>query len=99
MRKLLTYGKTFGEKVVEGWITPHCNDEVGHGAGEGWNDEVVDENGEVLSETENLAKGLFEWRRRGRGLLKEGKESWGVVARKQMVALAGVVRTLPSSKG
>ncbi|KAL2149392.1 hypothetical protein VTH82DRAFT_8043 [Thermothelomyces myriococcoides] len=58
MRKLLTYGKTFGEKVVEGWITPHCNDEVGHGAGEGWNDEVVDENDKMgaLKYLEELSK-------------------------------------------
>ncbi|AEO61691.1 hypothetical protein MYCTH_2121463 [Thermothelomyces thermophilus ATCC 42464] len=100
MRKLLSYGKTFGEKAVEGWITPHCTVGVGDGVGEEQSDGAVDENGEEgLSEAENLARGLFEWRRRGRGLSREGEESWGVAARKQMVALAGVVRTLPSSKG
>ncbi|KAL2185177.1 hypothetical protein L209DRAFT_756194 [Thermothelomyces heterothallicus CBS 203.75] len=100
MRKLLSYGKTFGEKAVEGWITPHCTVGVGDGVGEEQSDGAVDENGEEgLSEAENLARGLFEWRRGGRGLSREGEESWGVAARKQMVALAGVVRTLPPNKG
>ncbi|EAQ86602.1 hypothetical protein CHGG_07855 [Chaetomium globosum CBS 148.51] len=92
MRKLLGYGKVFGEKVVEGWITPHSEKE-------GEDDEESDvEDGDGASEAENLAKGLFEWKRKGWGLLKGG-ESWGVAARKQMVALAGVVRTLPSKEG
>ncbi|KAL2159974.1 hypothetical protein VTH06DRAFT_1629 [Thermothelomyces fergusii] len=93
MRKLLSYGKAFGEKAVEGWITPHCTGEVGEGAGEARNAGAVDENGDGSSEAENLARGLFEWRKRGRGLSKEGEESWGVAAWKQMVALAGVLHS------
>ncbi len=91
MRKLLEYGKAYGKKVVEGWITPgdkHPDSET---------DEEDDSNDERerRSEAENLAKGLFEWRRKGWGLGK-GEETWGMAARKQMVALAGVVKTLPS---
>jgi hypothetical protein len=88
MRKLLEHGRVFGERVVEGWITPSAPGEEGgsdSGAGE-----------EDGSEAENLARGLFEWRRKGCGLKGGQQESWGVVARRQMVALAGVVRTLPS---
>lgn len=90
MRKLLGYGKAFGEKVVEGWIMPHCTAGDGDGAEEGGEDDA-----EGSSEVENLAKGLFEWRKKGRGMLEvEVDESWGVAARKQMTALVGVVRTL-----
>ncbi|KAK3297610.1 uncharacterized protein B0H64DRAFT_392575 [Chaetomium fimeti] len=94
MRKLLGYGKVFGEKVVEGWITPH-SEQVCDGEGDD-DGESSGEDREGSSEAENLAKGLFEWKRKGWGLLK-GDESWGVAARRQMVALAGVVRTLPST--
>lgn len=100
MRKLLEYGRVFGERVVEGWITPSAPpgeggmDDHGDGGSSGGED---DDAGDV-SEAENLARGLFEWRRKGCGL-KGGAESWGVAARRQMVALAGVVRTLPSNKG
>ncbi|KAK4122731.1 hypothetical protein N657DRAFT_646462 [Parathielavia appendiculata] len=91
MRKLLEYGRLYGERVVEGWITPRDQDE---------GDEDGDSNGEEekkkMSEAENLARGLFEWRRKGRGLPGKAEESWGVAARRQMVVLAGVVRTLPS---
>ncbi|KAK4142953.1 6d24efdd-47e8-48fc-a4f6-c9a3cf6d6fdb [Dichotomopilus funicola] len=90
MRKLLEYGKIFGEKVVEGWISP--DDRGGDRESQEESDNV--DEGED-SEVENLAKGLFEWRRKGRGLGKSD-ESWGGLARKQMVAMAGVVRTLPS---
>jgi hypothetical protein len=96
MRKLLEYGRLYGERVVEGWITPR--DQQSGDCGGGEEDEESsdgEEDKENMSEAENLAKGLFEWRRKGRGLVK-GKESWGVAARRQMVALAGVVRTLPS---
>ncbi|KAH6850874.1 hypothetical protein B0I37DRAFT_414249 [Chaetomium sp. MPI-CAGE-AT-0009] len=94
MRKLLGYGKVLGERVVEGWITPH-SEKAGDGEG-GDDGESGGEDGEGLSEAENLARGLFEWKRKGSGLLK-GEKSWGVAARRQMVALAGVVRTLPSN--
>ncbi|KAK4038124.1 6d24efdd-47e8-48fc-a4f6-c9a3cf6d6fdb [Parachaetomium inaequale] len=97
MRMLLGYGKVFGERVVEGWITPH-DDKVGGGDGEEDGESGGEEDKESLSEAENLARGLFEWRRKGGALLK-GEESWGVAARRQMVALAGVVRTLPSKEG
>lgn len=90
MRKLLEYGKIFGEKVVEGWISP---DDRGRDRED--QEESDDGSGGEDSEVENLAKGLFEWRRKGRGLGKSD-ESWGGLARKQMVAMAGVVRTLPS---
>ncbi|KAK4247101.1 hypothetical protein C7999DRAFT_14840 [Corynascus novoguineensis] len=94
MRKLLGYGKAFGEKVVEGWIMPHCTAREGDGAAE-----EEEDYGEGSSEVENLAKGLFEWRKKGRGMLKvEVEESWGVAARKQMTALVGVVRTLRPKK-
>lgn len=107
MRKLLEYGRVFGQRVVEGWITPstsspRCSrghsraeeeDDDGSSGGEGGNG-----GGEEMSEAENLARGLFEWRRKGRGLMG-ANESWGVAARRQMVALAGVVRTLPSRDG
>jgi hypothetical protein len=128
MRKLLGYGKMFGEKVVEGWITPHSeNDGEEDGESDG-------SNGDRESEAENLAKGLFKWKsnglfpegenkgsfsgwekkpdgvfereRKAEGVYERerkewgvpnGEDSWGVAARKQMVALAGVVRTLPSN--
>lgn len=95
MRKLLEYGKTYGEKVVEGWITPgdRCKEVDGGGEESSGDDEE-----EKRSEAENLARGLFEWKKRKERLLR-GEESWGVVARRQMVALAGVVRTLPPTKG
>jgi hypothetical protein len=95
MRKLLEHGRVFGERVVEGWITPSAPGEDGGGGSDSGASE--DDDGGDGSEAENLARGLFEWRRKGCGLgLKGGEESWGVVARRQMVALAGVVRTLPS---
>ncbi|KAK3304342.1 uncharacterized protein B0T15DRAFT_536226 [Chaetomium strumarium] len=97
MRKLLEYGKVYGEKVVEGWITPTTpqNGEQDPDDDDNEADDGEDsgEDREGMTEAENLAKGLFEWRRKGRGLLKAG-EGWGVAARRQMVALAGVVRTL-----
>lgn len=96
MRRLLEYGKTYGEKVVEGWITPgdRCKQVV---SGEG-EDSSGDDEEEKRNEAENLARGLFEWKKRKERLLR-GEESWGVVARRQMVALAAVVRTLPPNKG
>lgn len=131
MRKLLGYGKLFGERVVEGWITPHSG---GEGEEEDGESDGEDGDDDGKSETENLAKGLFKWKgsglppewekkpdgsfereRRSDGVYERerkseggyewerkewgstnGDESWGVAARKQMVALAGVVRTLPS---
>jgi hypothetical protein len=95
MRKLLEYGKIYGEKAVEGWITPadRCKEVDGDAEESSGDDEE-----EKRSEAENLARGLFEWRKRKERLLR-GEESWGVVARKQMAALAGVVRTLPPNKG
>jgi hypothetical protein len=93
MRKLLEYGRLYGERVVEGWISPR--DHQDRDGGEEEDESSDDEDKGNMSEAENLARGLFEWRRKGRGLVK-GEESWGVVARRQMVALAGVVRTLPS---
>ncbi|KAK4234000.1 hypothetical protein C8A03DRAFT_19025 [Achaetomium macrosporum] len=93
MRKLLEYGKLHGEKVVEGWITPTTSEQKHQGTDDDDDDgEDSGEDKEIMTEAENLAKGLFEWRRKGRGLLKA--EGWGVAARRQMVALAGVVRTL-----
>jgi hypothetical protein len=98
MRKLLEYGKVYGEKVVEGWITPTTpknrdqSTEDGDEEEEGEGD-ADDDDDERTTEAENLARGLFEWRRKGRGLLNAG-EGWGVAARRQMVALAGAVRTL-----
>ena len=95
MRKLLEHGRVFGERVVEGWITPSAPGEDGGGSDDSGAGE--DDDGGNGSEAENLARGLFEWRRKGCGLNWKGaEESWGVVARRQMVALAGVVRTLPS---
>ncbi|KAL2130758.1 hypothetical protein VTI74DRAFT_5976 [Chaetomium olivicolor] len=96
MRKLLEYGKVYGEKVVEGWITPSPEDQDDESDSNNEDDE------ENMDEAENLARGLFEWRRKRRGLrsLVMGKgddrkgESWGVAARRQMVALVGVIRTL-----
>jgi hypothetical protein len=96
MRKLLEYGRLHAEKVVEGWITPTAEERQREMEGVGDDQgESGEENGE-LSEAENLAKGLFEWRNKERKALLEWKESWGVAAKRQMVALAGVVRTLPS---
>jgi hypothetical protein len=94
MRKLLEHGRVFGERVVEGWITPSAPGEDGGGGSDSGASE--DDDGGDGSEAENLARGLFEWRRKGCGLKGGQQESWGVVARRQMVALAGVVRTLPS---
>ncbi|KAK3901136.1 6d24efdd-47e8-48fc-a4f6-c9a3cf6d6fdb [Staphylotrichum tortipilum] len=93
MRELLEWGRIHGERAVERWITP----------GERWGEmgqEDADQGEgererEKRSEAENLARGLFEWRR----VMEGAGESWGVVARKQMVALAGVVRTLPETGG
>ncbi|KAK4154286.1 hypothetical protein C8A00DRAFT_32963 [Chaetomidium leptoderma] len=94
MRKLLECGRLHGERVVEGWITPGGDQlqqqQQQETDGE---DESGGEDKEDMDEAENLARGLFEWRRKGRGL--KGEESWGVAARRQMVALAGLVRTLP----
>lgn len=87
MRKLLAYGRLHAERVVEGWITPmaeELND----------NEDYAQEGSG--SDAEDLARGLFEWKRKARAAL-EGQESWGVAARKQMVALAGVVKSLDSS--
>ena len=99
MRQLLAYGRVHGERAVEGWIAPRgdgesCEMTDGEDEEEGGSEEER----ERRREAENLARGLFEWRRKGRGLgLGEGAESWGVAARRQMGALVGVVRTLPSS--
>lgn len=98
MRTLLAYGRVHGERAVEGWIAPR-DDDKHHEMTDGEEEGGSEEERERRSEAENLARGLFEWRRKGRGLgLAEGAESWGVAARRQMGALVGVVRTLPSSK-
>ncbi|KAK4101544.1 hypothetical protein N658DRAFT_516031 [Parathielavia hyrcaniae] len=99
MRKLLEYGRLYGERAVEGWITPRAQDDKACCGEEDDDESNSEEEREKLSEAENLAKGLFEWRRKGRGLLLgKAEESWGVAARRQMGALVGVVRTLPSKR-
>jgi hypothetical protein len=91
MRKLLECGRVYGERVVEGWLTPEEKEKESGGEGEG--EDGDGEEGEfdegMMREAEKLARGLFETERR------KGEETWGVAARKQMVALAGVVMTLP----
>ncbi len=101
MRQLLAYGRVHGERAVEGWIAPQDSGEEQHEVtDEEEEGDQSEEERERRREAENLARGLFEWRRKGRGLgLGESEESWGVAARRQMGALVGVVRTLPSSKG
>ncbi len=89
MCELLEWGRIHGEKAVERWITPEekCAGEDKEAGDRGLGEE---ERGEA----EGLAKGLFGWRK-----MEGAGESWGVAARRQMVALAGVVRTLPEREG
>ncbi|KAK4132907.1 hypothetical protein BT67DRAFT_64683 [Trichocladium antarcticum] len=95
MRKLLECGRAYGERVVEGWISPEeggAEDDNDEGeVGDRDDGEEFDEG--MMREAENLARGLFESEGR------KGGETWGVAARKQMAALAGVVGTLPARKG
>ncbi|KAL1843619.1 hypothetical protein VTJ49DRAFT_601 [Mycothermus thermophilus] len=83
MRELLEEGRRVGERAVEGWIAPSDERKDGEG-GEG--SEEDDDGEEQKREAENLARGLFEWKKKDQ--FKAG-ESWGAAARRQMVALAG----------
>ena len=85
MRQLLNYGRKYGEKLVEGIISPDGNVEDGPSTKDG------EKEGEQLSEPETLAVGLFENSKK-----KSGEtETWGRVAHAQVRALAAVVRTVP----
>ena len=92
LKKLLECGRVHGEKIVEGWITP----EDGKRQGESEDEDDGDDAGldGDIGEVKDLAKGLYE---RKKEELK-GEEAWGVAAKKQMVALAGLVRTLPAPR-
>ncbi|KAK1776716.1 hypothetical protein QBC45DRAFT_380636 [Copromyces sp. CBS 386.78] len=82
MRQLLDYGRKYGEKLVEGIISPDVE-----------SDDSPSKDGEKeggLSEPETLAVGLFD------NSKKSGEtETWGRVAHAQVKALAAVVRTAP----
>ena len=87
MRQLLDYGRKYGEKLVEGIISP---DPKG--------DDSPSQDGEKeggLSEPETLAVELFEESKKK----SEETETWGRVAHAQVKALAAVIRTVPSSEG
>ncbi|KAL2019103.1 hypothetical protein VTK56DRAFT_10054 [Thermocarpiscus australiensis] len=86
MRKLLQHGRLYGEKIAERVINPE-------GGQEEEEEESSGSDKENRGETEDLARGLFEKSRKG---LERKEETWGVAARRQMVALAGLVRTLPA---
>ncbi|KAJ4402910.1 hypothetical protein N0V85_005211 [Neurospora sp. IMI 360204] len=83
MRQLLDYGKKYGEKLVEGIISPDVKSDDGPSK----DGEKEDD----LSEPKTLAVGLFEKSKK-----KSGEtEAWGRVAHAQVKALAAVVRTVP----
>ncbi|GAB1313226.1 Ribosome assembly protein 3 [Madurella fahalii] len=92
MRRLLVCGREVGEKAIEGWISP-----AGAGEQQGeWgadSDGNGDGDGDGKEEVDGLAKELFDRRER------TAEESWGVMAKRQMVALTGVVRALDPASG
>lgn len=109
MRRLLEYGRLYAERIVEGWITPgekegadeqeEVEEEEGEedAVGEGRGREREREGSwdtEMMNEAERLARGMFEKSQAG----LKGEETWGLAARKQMMAFAGLVRALPGRK-
>ncbi|CCC07454.1 hypothetical protein SMACR_02459 [Sordaria macrospora] len=83
MRQLLDYGRKYGEKMVEGIISPDVK-----------SDDSPSKDGEKeggLSEPETLAVGLFDNSKKK----SAETETWGRVAHAQVKALAAVVRTVP----
>jgi hypothetical protein len=108
MRALLACGRAYGVRVVEGWIAPSASTTsvLDHGEEGRGSDGADDDRGEggVGVEAKSLARGLFNYERGngmsprlvGSGKRAEEEESWGMMARKQMVALMKVVRTLPA---
>ncbi|EGO56566.1 hypothetical protein NEUTE1DRAFT_138685 [Neurospora tetrasperma FGSC 2508] len=83
MRQLLDYGKDYGQKLVEGIISPDVKGD------DSPTQEKEKEAG--LSETETLAIGLFD----GSKKKSEETERWGRIAYAQARALAAVVKTVP----
>jgi hypothetical protein len=90
MSKLLACGKEVALKAVEGWINPSST-EASSSDGP-----LAEGDGEVdgAEEVDGLARGLF-----GKSNAKAKAESWGLGAKRQMLALAAVVRTLEHGKG
>lgn len=89
MRQLLDYGKKYGEKLVEGIISP--SSDVGKGDHKTPSSIEGENGGEDLGEPETLAVGLFDKSKKK----SEETETWGRVAHAQVKALAAVVRTVP----
>ncbi|KAK3397284.1 hypothetical protein B0T20DRAFT_441036 [Sordaria brevicollis] len=86
MRQLLDYGRKYGEKLVEGIISPDANKGDSDTPSKDGEKEAED-----LGEPETLAVGLFDKSKKK----SEETETWGRVAHAQVKALAAVVRTVP----
>ncbi len=78
VKDLLRYGRRYGEKLAESIIVPGDRASLSHPARDNMND------------TEGLAREMFEASRRRAEL----GGSWGQVARDQLNAFTGLVRTL-----
>jgi hypothetical protein len=92
LKKLLECGRIHGEKIVEGWITPDDGKSQGESEDEDDGDDAS--LGGNLGEVKDLAKGLYKWKKEE----LKGEEAWGVAAKKQMVALVGLLKTLPAPR-
>ena len=79
VKDLLRYGRRYGEKLAESIIVPRDRASLPHPAKDNMND------------TEGLATEMFEGSRRRAEL----GGTWGQVARDQLNAFAGLIRTLP----